>query len=82
MRVRQEVIRGALTPVLVGLGAGVLGALALNRTLASLLFEVAPTDPATFVAVAALLLGAAVMACWLPARRSSKIDPIVTMRAE
>ena len=82
MRVRHEVIRGALTPVLVGLGAGILGALALNRTLASLLFEVTPTDPATFVVVAALLLGTAIMACWLPARRSSRIDPIVTMRAE
>ena len=82
LRVRHEVIRGALTPVLIGLGVGVLGALALSRTLASLLFEVTPTDPATFVAVAALLLATAVMACWLPARRSSRIDPIVTMRAE
>ena len=67
---------------MIGLGVGVLGALALNRTLASLLFEVAPTDPATFVGVAALLLATAVIACWIPARRSSRIDPIVTMRAE
>jgi predicted permease len=81
-RVRGEVIRAALRPVLMGLIVGIGGALALGRTLATLLFEVEPADPTTFVAVSALLLATAAAACWIPARRSARIDPIVTMRAD
>jgi predicted permease len=65
-----------------GLAAGLVGALALRRVIASVLFETAPTDPVTFGGVAALLAGVALFACWLPARRAMRVDPMVTLRSE
>ena len=62
---------------LTGIAAGVFGALALTRFLSSLLFGVRPTDPLTFAAVAALLLMVALAACYIPARRAMKVDPMV-----
>jgi putative ABC transport system permease protein len=70
--------------VLIGLGIaiGVAAAAALTRTVAGLLYNVAPTDPVTFASVAALLVAVAVAASWLPARRAAEIDPTQSLRAE
>jgi putative ABC transport system permease protein len=65
-----------------GLVLGGAGALALSHLIAGLLYGVAPTDPTTFGAVAALLLAISLLACYLPARRAVRVDPMVSMRYE
>ena len=65
-----------------GLVLGVLGALALRRALASVLFGVAPTDPAIFAAVLAVLALVGLFACYLPAQRAMRVDPLVALRRE
>jgi putative ABC transport system permease protein len=69
---------------LAGIGAtlGVAGALALGRFINSLLFEVEASDPATLAVAALALLGAALLACWIPARRATRIDPLIALRSE
>jgi putative ABC transport system permease protein len=66
----------------VGLAAGVLGALTLTRLMRSLLFAVTANDPATFAAVALLMMGVVLVACFVPARRAMKVDPMVALRHE
>lgn len=80
--VRQMVLAQGATLVLIGLGIGLLGALGLNRVISGLLFGVTPTDPATLLTVSLLLCGVAFLACYLPARRAAKVDPIVALRYE
>jgi ABC-type antimicrobial peptide transport system permease subunit len=65
-----------------GLLIGLLMALVMTRWIASLLFDVSPADPLTFMLVALLLAGVALIACYLPARRATKIDPLVAIRSE
>ena len=71
-----------LRPVLIGIGIGVAGALALTRAVQSLLFGVTATDPLTFCAVILLLVTTALLACYIPARRAAKVDPMVALRYE
>jgi len=66
----------------IGIAIGLLAAFALTRVLASMLVEVKPTDPVTFVAVALVFLVIAVMASWLPALRASRLDPTTALRQE
>ena len=70
--------------VLSGIGAvcGLTAAFALTRLMKSLLFEVSPADPLTYVAVSAGLILAAVLASYLPARRATRVDPVEALRAE
>jgi len=80
-RVLFGVIRKTLRLALIGIGAGVAGSLVVARLIASLLFGTAPTDPQTFVAMAVLLFAVALLAGYLPARRASRIDPVIALRA-
>ena len=78
---RQVVGHGMLLAV-VGVVIGISGAFALTRYLEGLLYEVRPTDPITFGGVAAILLSVSLIACFLPARRATKVDPIIALRYE
>jgi len=80
--VRRAVLLGGLRPVLLGVVLGLMGALAATRVLSSLLFEVTATDPMTFAGVAGFLLIVAAIACYLPARRASRVDPMTALRLE
>jgi putative ABC transport system permease protein len=78
----RGVLRQGAGLVVPGLVLGLGGALAFSRVLRGLLFDVSPTDVATFAVVAGLLGAVAVLACWLPARRAARLDPSVALREE
>jgi len=65
---------------LAGIAAGLAGAFAISRTLAALLFQVSPTDPAIFAAMALLFIAVALIAGYLPARRALEVDPVIAIR--
>ena len=81
-RVLRDVLYRGMKPVLLGVSGGLVSALLLSRWLASLLHGVSPSDPATAAFVAALLAACALVACYLPARRASRIDPATSLRVE
>jgi len=81
-RVRGEVLARALVISLVGAGVGLACALAASRVIASLLFQVSPTDPIALASACAALLGVALIAAYLPARHASRVDPARALQAE
>ena len=80
--VMQHVVREGMALVLWGVGIGLLVGLAATKVLASQIYGVSPRDPLTFAAVALLLVGVALVACYIPARRATRVDPMVALRYE
>jgi putative ABC transport system permease protein len=76
------VVRQGMSLVLVGIAIGLGVALALTRLMKTLLFGVSATDPLTFTVITLLLAFVALLACWIPARRAAKVDPITALRFE
>ena len=80
--VLKLILRNGMVLVVLGLAVGLAGALALTRLMHTLLFEVSPSDPITFAAVALCVILAALLACYIPARRATKVDPLIALRYE
>jgi putative ABC transport system permease protein len=78
----KKVTGRALALALAGVGIGVAAALAVTRLMATLLFGISPTDAPTYVAASGLLIGVALIAAYIPARRASKLDPLIALRYE
>jgi ABC-type antimicrobial peptide transport system permease subunit len=76
------VLGQGLQRALAGLGLGLVAALALTRRLKNLLFDISATDPLTFMAIALLLAGITLLACYFPARRATRVDPLIALRHE
>ena len=80
--VRRLILRQHVTPALIGVSVGLAGALGLSRFLTSLLYGVRAIDPLTYALVSFSLIAVAVAACWLPANRAMRVDPLVALRAD
>ena len=80
--VLRMVVRQGMTMTLIGLALGLIGVVALSRVMAGMLYGVSPTDPLTFTGVSIVLLVVALLACLIPARRATRVDPIVALRSE
>jgi ABC-type antimicrobial peptide transport system permease subunit len=80
--VRRLVVTQTLWPTLLGISVGILSAAVLTRFVAAMLYGVAPLDPLTFAIGAVLLVSVALTATWIPARRATRIDPLVALRYE
>jgi ABC-type antimicrobial peptide transport system permease subunit len=83
---RSDIVRIVLSEagliVVAGVGAGLMGSLVLTRFLQTLLFDIKPTDPLTFGTLTILLAGVALLASFIPARKASRLDPLVALRHE
>jgi putative ABC transport system permease protein len=80
--VMKMVIRQGMTLAAIGVAAGLIASYALTRLMKTLLFGVSATDPLTFTAIALSLGLIALLACWIPARRAAKVDPLIALRCE
>ena len=79
-QVLKTILKQGLTLTLIGIAVGLIGALALTRVLSGLLFGVASTDPATFTAIILLLTFVSMIACYIPARRATRVNPLIALR--
>jgi len=82
LHVLRLVLGQSLGMLLIGTVIGLAGALALTRLMRTLLFEIMATDPLTYVSVIGLLTVVTLLACYIPARRAAKIDPLIALRYE
>ena len=80
--VLKLVVAQGMSLAVIGVGTGLAGAVLVTRVMASLLFNVSAMDPVTFIAIAFLLIGVALLACYVPARRAMKVDPMIALRYE
>jgi putative ABC transport system permease protein len=81
-RTRLSVVLGGMRLVLISIAVGLLGSLAVTRLIAGLLYDVSPADPVTFAGIGLLLASVALLACYLPARRATRVDPALALRSE
>jgi putative ABC transport system permease protein len=79
-KVLMLILKQGLLLTLIGIGIGLLAALALTRLMSGLLFGVGSTDPATFAAIVLLLTAVSLIACYIPARRATRVDPLIALR--
>jgi ABC-type antimicrobial peptide transport system permease subunit len=80
--IARLVLRNGMWPLGIGLMLGVAGAFGVSRVLATILIQVDPTDPVTFVTICGLLLASGLLACWIPARRAMRVEPVIALRYE
>jgi len=82
VEMKRMIVRDGMKQALAGVAVGAGGAVWLTRTMSSMLFEVSPGDPLTLAAVSTALLAVAALACYIPARRATTVDPLVVLRTE
>ena len=80
--ITRLIVSQGMRPIALGVLAGAAGAITLSGFMQKLLYDVEPTDPVTFVAVTILLVGVALLACWIPAARAARLDPMVALRSD